>query len=157
MKLWPIATETRTYPANDLCGAGGAKNPGRWNDGGQAVVYCAPTLAMAVLETAAYINTNGLPLNRFVVCIDVPDAIWAKRRVVTASKLPATLRAIPAGVTSASLGSRWWMKNESAVLVVPSVIVSEKSVRLLNPCLVDHAKKSIKAIRAFDFDVLFRM
>ena len=49
MKLWRIATETLTYPANDLSGAGAAKNPGRWNDDGQGVVYCAPTLAMAVL------------------------------------------------------------------------------------------------------------
>lgn len=106
MKLWRIATETRTYPANDLSGAGAAKNPGRWHGNGQAVVCCAPTLAMAVLETAAHINTNGLPLNRFVVWIDLPDPIWAKRRVVTASKLPATWRAIPAGMTSVSLGSR---------------------------------------------------
>lgn len=156
MKLWRIATETRTYPANDLSGAGAAKNPGRWNNDGQAVVYCAPTLAMAVLETAAHINTNGLPLNRFVVCIDVPDSIWAKRRVVTTSKLPATWRAIPAGMTSVSLGSKWWIKNESAVLQVPSAIVPEESVCLLNSHHVDHAKVSIKVVRAFDFDVLFR-
>ena len=157
MKLWRIATETRTYPANNLSSAGAAKNSGRWNDDSQTVVYCAPTLAMAVLETAAHSTINGLPPNRFVVCIDVPDAIWAKRRVVPASKLPATRRAIPAGMTSVSLGSRWWLKNESAVLVVPSAIVPEESVCLLNSHHGDHAKISIKVVRAFDFDVLFRV
>ena len=157
MKLWRIATETRTYPASDLSGAGAAKNPGRWNNDGQAVVYCAPTLAMAVLETAAHINSNGLPLNRFVICIDVPDAIWTKRRVVMSNKLPDTWRAIPAGMTSVSLGSKWWIKSESAVLDVPSAIVPEESVCLLNSHHVDHAKISVKVVRAFDFDVLFRV
>ena len=156
MKLWRIATETRTYPANDLSGTGAAKNPGRWNDDGQAVVYCAPTLSMAVLETAAHVNTNSLPLNRFVVCIDVPEAIWAKRRVVIAAKLPATWRAIPAGMTSVSLGSKWWAKNESAVLQVPSSIVPEEAVCLINAHHADHSKISCKVVRAFDFDVLFR-
>ena len=157
MKLWRIATETRTYPADDLSGAGAAKNPGRWNNDGQAVVYCAPTLAMAVLETAAHVNASGLPLNRFVICIDLPQAVWAKRHVLSASKLPAAWRAIPAGMATVSLGSKWWIKNESAVLVVPSVIVPEESVCLLNPHHADHAKMSIKVIRAFDFDVLFRV
>ena len=157
MKLWRIATETRAYPASDLSGAGAAKNPGRWSDDGQVVVYCARILAMAVLETAAHINTNGLPLNRFVICIDVPDAIWSKRRLVTASKLPATWRAIPAGMTSVSLGSKWWMKHESAVLEVPSAIVPEESVCLLNSHHVDHGKIICKVARAFDFDALFRL
>ena len=53
MRLWRIAAETREYPATDLTGAGAAKNPGRWNDYKEPVVYCAPTIAIAVLETAA--------------------------------------------------------------------------------------------------------
>ena len=76
MNLWRIATETRAYAPNDLSGAGAAKNPGRWNAATESVVYCAPTLAMAVLETAAHIDDSGLPLNKFVVLIEVPDAVW---------------------------------------------------------------------------------
>ena len=52
-------------------------SPGRWNDEKQAVVYSAPTIAIAVLETAAHIDDAGLPLNRFLVEIDVPDDVWA--------------------------------------------------------------------------------
>ena len=156
MKLWRIATETRTYPASDLSGTGAAKNPGRWNDEGQAVVYCAAALAMAVLETAAHVPTSGLPLNRFVICIDIPEAIWAKRQVVTISKLPTAWRAIPAGMASVSVGSKWWTKSESALLEVPSVIVPEESVCLINSHHADHAKISCKVVRAFDFDTLFR-
>lgn len=111
---------------------------------------------MAVLETAAHINTNGLPLNRFVICIDVPEAIWAERRVVTISKLRTAWRAIPAGMASVSVGSKWWTKSESALLEVPSVIVPEESVCLINSRHADHAKISCKVVRAFDYDLLFR-
>ena len=53
MILWRIATETREYRAIDLSGAGAARDPGRWNAAREPVVYCAPTIAIAVLETAA--------------------------------------------------------------------------------------------------------
>ena len=61
MKLWRVAAETREYEATDITGAGAAKHPGRWNDYKEAVVYCAPTAAMAVLETAAHVDDSGLP------------------------------------------------------------------------------------------------
>ena len=75
MILWRIAAETRKYGADDLSGAGAAKSPGRWNDDGQPALYTAPTIAIAVLETAAHVDDSGLPLNRYLVQIDVPDAV----------------------------------------------------------------------------------
>ena len=52
MKLWRIAAETRQYAADDLSGAGAARHPGRWNDVGEPVLYTAPSISLAVLETA---------------------------------------------------------------------------------------------------------
>jgi len=60
--LWRIATETRSYRADDLSGAGAAISPGRWNDTGEPVLYTAPSIALAVLETAAHLDDAGLPL-----------------------------------------------------------------------------------------------
>ena len=85
--LWRIATETRDYKANDLSGGGAAKSPGRWNAPGQFVVYAAETLALAVLETTAHIDNAGLPLNRFVVQIQVPQALWEARAELKAAYL----------------------------------------------------------------------
>jgi RES domain-containing protein len=65
--LWRIAAESRNCPAADLSGACAAKYPGLWNGVGQPVIYAAPTIAMAVLETAANILDAGLPLNRFLL------------------------------------------------------------------------------------------
>jgi RES domain-containing protein len=72
VRLWRVAAETRIYPAIDLSGAGAAEHPGRWNDDKEPVVYCAPMIAMAVLETTAHVDDSGLPLNRFLAWISTP-------------------------------------------------------------------------------------
>lgn len=156
MKLWRIAAETRRYGADDLSGAGAALHPGRWNDDGQPVVYAAPTLAMAVLETAAHIDDAGLPLNRFVVQIDVPDRVWAARAVLEPATLPPGWAAIPAGRASVRAGAGWLRGAATAILQVPSVIVPEESVALLNPLHPDAKALAARVLRVFDYDRLFR-
>ncbi|MDR3451266.1 MAG: RES family NAD+ phosphorylase [Rhodoferax sp.] len=156
MRLWRIATETRTYRADDLSGRGAAAHPGRWNDDGQAVVYCAPSIAMAVLETAAHIDTTGLPLNRFLVAIDVPESAWAARTILTPATMPVAWRAIPAGSASVTAGSRWWAGGASAILEVPSAIVPEEPACVLNPNHAGAAAFTATVVRAFEYDLLFR-
>ena len=120
MILWRIAADTRVYGAGDLSGAGAAKNPGRWNDVGQPVLYTAPTIAIAVLETAAHIDDCGLPLNRYLVEITVPDTTWSAREILDTSKLDITWSAIPAGRGSVKPGADWIRGGTAALLVVPS-------------------------------------
>lgn len=156
MILWRIATETRTYPADDLSGGGAAKEPGRWNELGQAVLYAAPTIAIAVLETAAHINDAGMPLNKYLVRIEVPDTIWDVRENLNAATLPVTWAAIPAGVASAGIGSEWIKSLRSAILLVPSVIVPEERAALINPAHTDAAKLKATVVRLFEYNKLFR-
>ncbi len=156
MILWRISAETRRYRADDLTGAGAAKHPGRWNDEHEPVVYSAPTIAMAVLETAAHIDDAGLPLNRYLVRIDVPDSVWKAREVLDVSQLPVTWAAIPAGRASVQAGSDWLRGRADAILEVPSVIVPEETVTLINPLHPDAKKISATVVRVFDYDSLFR-
>lgn len=156
MILWRIATETRTYGADDLSGRGAATDPGRWNDPGQPVVYSAPTIAIAVLETAAHINDAGLPLNKYLVRIDIPDATWDARQALDVSALPATWAAIPAGMTSTVIGSDWIKSLRSAILLVPSVIVPEEMAALINPAHADAAKLKATVVRLLKYNKLFR-
>ena len=135
MVLWRIASETRRYGAADLSGAGVAAKPGRWNAVGEPVLYAAPTLALAVLETAAHIDDAGLPQNRFVVRIDVPDRIWRART---------------------TLGSRWLREGASAVLEVPSVIVPEESVVVINAAHPDTTRLKASVVRPFEYQRLYR-
>jgi RES domain-containing protein len=156
MKLWRIAAETRKYPADDLSGGGAASKPGRWNDDKEPVVYAAPTIAIAVLETAAYVDDAGLPLNRFLIEIDAPDGVWAQREEMDVSKLPPTWAAIPAGRASVKIGSDWLTSLRSPILMVPSVIVPEEWASLINPRHAEARKITAKVVRLFEYNRLFR-
>ena len=156
MNLWRIAAQTRRHAADDLSGAGAAANPGRWNDEGQPIVYAAPTIAMAVLETAAHVDAAGLPLNRFLVRIEVPDHAWAAREELGPADLPPAWAAIPAGMASVDVGARWLAALRSLVLLVPSVIVPEERVALVNPAHPAAAKVRARVLRLFEYDRLFR-
>ncbi len=156
MILWRIAAETRKYPAVDLSGAGAAISPGRWNSDTQPVLYTAQTISLAVLETAAHINSGGLPLNRFIIRIVVPDDVWILREEIDVAALSPTWCSIPAGQGSVNVGSQWLASLRSPLLLVPSVIVPEERVALINP--VHPMAKNISASieRAFEYDRLFR-
>jgi RES domain-containing protein len=154
--LWRIATETRDYKANDLSGAGSATSPGRWNAAGEHVVYAAPTLSLAVLETAAHLDSAGLPLNRFVVRIEVPADVFAMREEFDPATLDPAWNAIPAGRASAEAGSRWYRAGEAPILLAPSVIVPEERVAIVNARHPAASRIAATTVRRFSYTTLFR-
>jgi len=154
--LWRIAAETKDYSATDLSGSGSAKYPGRWNALGEYVVYAAPSIPLAVLETAAHIDSGGLPLNRFLVKISVPRKVWDARAKIDAAKIDPAWRAVPAGKASADIGSNWYKSARSALLLVPSVIVPEARAILINATHADAKLMKAETIRPFEFNKLFR-
>ena len=156
MKLWRIAAQTRQYTAEDLSGAGAAKSPGRWNHAGEAMVYSATAISLAVLETAAHIQDVGLPQNRYLLQINVPDSVWAMREEIDVALLPSTWAAIPAGSASASVGSAWLASLRSPILLVPSVVVPEERAALINPKHPASARITARVVRLFEYNRLFR-
>ena len=156
MKLWRIAAATRDYAAEDLSGGGAARYPGRWNRATEAIVYCSPTRAIAVLEAAAHVDDGGFPLNRFLVEIEVPAAVWSEREEIQVAGLPATWDAIPAGHASVDFGSKWLRSRRSPILLVPSVIVPEEWCGLINPQHPLAARIGATVSRQFDYNRLFR-
>ena len=156
MILWRIAADTRKYSADDLSGGGAAARPGRWNDDGQAALYTAPTIAMAVLETAAHVDDAGLPLNRYLVRLVVPDEVWTARETLDVAKLPVTWSAIPAGSASVRAGADWLRAASAPILVVPSVIVPEETATLVNPLHPLAKKITATIVRPFEYNRLFR-
>ncbi len=157
MILWRIAADTRKYGAHDLSGRGAAASPGRWNEDGQVALYTAPTIAIAVLETAAHVDDAGLPLNKYLVRLEVPDATWAAREVLDITTLPLTWSAIPAGRVSVKIGADWLRGGTAPILVVPSVIVPEEAATLVNPVHPLAAGITATIVRLFEYNRLFRM
>ncbi|MDR6854847.1 RES family NAD+ phosphorylase [Variovorax guangxiensis] len=70
--------------------------------------------------------------------------------------LAPTWSAIPAGATSAGIGSDWLKSLRSAILMVPSVIVPEERATLINPAHPDAVKVKAKVVRPFEHNKHFR-
>jgi len=130
-ELWRIAVEAPAYAADDLSGTGAKMTGGRWNSKGTPMVYCSSSIALATLETVHYLRGGGLPFNRYLVQIDIPDPVWNTREIL--HPLPGGWDAIPAGMSARSTGDGWVSAGKSALLVVPSVIVPDECNVLINP------------------------
>lgn len=159
VKVWRIAAAAREYAATDLSGQGSARSPGRWNEVGIPVVYCAENQALAILETVAHVPAAGLPQNRYLVAVDVPDRVWAEREVLERARADhevPTWDAIPAAGISATFGSTWAREGRSAVLCVPSVIVPDEFCVLLNPALVGAAGITAQVVGRIAYEPVLR-
>jgi RES domain-containing protein len=150
--LWRIGTDAPSYQADDLSGKGAEISGGRWNLAGVPVTYAAGSRALACLETLVHLNAGGLPLNRYLVEINVPDAIWAAARVESAASLPVGWDAMPASQTSLEFGTAWLAARSSALLVLPSAIVPEEANVLINPRHSDAAAVTARKVRKWTYD-----
>jgi len=151
--LWRIATDTQQWSADDLAGKGAASRGSRWNHPGEALTFAATSVSLAAWETRAHFGKRAgkLPWNRFLVRIDVPDAVWAARLALSR---PVTVGwdAIPEGLVSRELGSAWLSAGTSALLLVPSVIIGEEDNVLINPAHPDAALLTATKVRRFVYD-----
>ena len=151
--LWRIAVETPAYPASDLSGTGARITGGRWNSKGAPVVYCSTSIALATLETVHYLRGGGLPFNRYLVRIAIPDDVWNARQVF--DPCPGGWDAIPAGLSGKQAGDGWIAAGKSALLLVPSVIVPDECNVLLNPRHADAAAVTASTVRRWSYDPRF--
>jgi RES domain-containing protein len=150
--LWRIGCDAPEWEAHDLSGKGAEATGGRWNRKGRPVVYCASSISLAALETAVHLEADDLPLNRFVVCVEVPDEVWAARTVHGAASLPVGWTARPEGKVSLDIGDAWLAGGASALLQVPSVIVVEEDNVLVNPRHADARRLKARKVREWFFD-----
>lgn len=149
--LWRIATDSPHYTATDMSGKGAETTGGRWNRKGTAVVYTSQSAALACLETLLHLNAGGLPLNRYLIEIRVPIAIWAKRAIFD---MPNNIGwdAIPASKVSIDWGDDWVKSQSSLLAVVPSVIVPIEQNILINPRHADAQKLVTVKLSRWTYD-----
>lgn len=153
VRLWRIALEAPGYRADDLSGAGAKITGGRWNSAGTPLIYSATNIALAVIETVLHSRSGGLPFNRYLVGIDIPDDVWAARVVL--APLPGGWDAIASGMTSRTTGDNWAASNSSALLLVPSVSVPEEYNVLINPLHPATASIIATTIKRWNYEPRF--
>lgn len=156
VQLWRIGVDTPNYTADDLSGKGAAITGGRWNRPDHPVVYCASSIALAVLETVVHLGLQGLPLNRYLVRIDVPQDLWDARKRDTYATLAVGWDALPAGKLSLDAGDDWLRSNASLLYQVPSVVVPEEGNLLINPRHPDADRLVAAKLRRWQYDARLR-
>lgn len=150
--VWRIATDTPDYEADDLTGAGAKITGGRWNPKGAAMVYCAENISLAAMETLVHHHDTHLPLNRYLVRIDIPDDVWRSAESLDVRTAPVGWDALPAGRASINYGSTWLASRRSACLRVPSIVTPEESNVLLNPLHPDAGRIIATKLRKWLYD-----
>lgn len=150
--IWRIAADTPDYTSDDPSGEGAGRTGGRWNRKGLPVLYASETRALACLETLVHLKAASLPLNRYLVRIDIPDEVWAKAERQTRFTLSIGWDAEPAAKISIGIGSDWITSGRTCLLVVPSAIIPEENNILINPRHADHAWLTIEKERRWLYD-----
>src|ERR1017187_2980175 len=134
-----------------LDGEGARLAGGRWNSPGRAVVYMAGSVALAVLENLVHMSLQDFPVGYVCVAAVLPDSM----NIATEREL--RLRDDLRELSSQDLGDWWIDSKESAVLEVPSAVVADEHIYLLNPAHPDFARIVVDPPALFHFDPrLFR-
>jgi len=152
VSVWRIGADTPDYGAHDLSGKGAEKTGGRWNRKGTPIIYASVSRALACLETVVHISGgDALPLNRYLVQIKIPMALWGSRSGFDAAH-HVGWDAEPAGKVSIDWGTAWIQGKTTLLAEVPSVIVPEEHNILINPVHPEAAKLAAVKIRKWTYD-----
>lgn len=133
---------------NDLSGFGAANFPGRWNSKGTYMLYTAATASLALLENIVHIST--IPTESYCIAtIVLPED---KISNIDIAELPKGWNQYPAPEKLKHIGDDFIGKNEKLALRIPSAIMPEDFIFLINCRHPDFGKVEISAIREIEFD-----
>jgi RES domain-containing protein len=146
LSAWRL-TKTKLLPGA-WDGQGAKKSGGRWNSAGIAVVYTSGTLSLALVEVLVHIPSGILPAYS-AVRVDFDESMVT---AVERGELPANWRDHPPPPETRVIGDRWIADGNSAVLMVPSVVVPNEFNYVLNPLHPAFADIRIGDPMPFPFD-----
>jgi RES domain-containing protein len=122
----------------DLSGTGAALYGGRWNSKGSYIIYTAATASLALLETIVHMNT--MPQEGFCLLeIEIPENF----KLLTEKELPRNWADHPPPSLLRKIGDDFVKKQESLALKIPSAVLPEEFIFLINPTHPDFKKLRI--------------
>ena len=129
MIAWRV-TKRRHSSTERILDGEGAREGGRWNRPGLALVYASENSSLGILETLVHVSERYLPKSLVAVSIRIPEDAGIRR--VAAAELPKNWREIDSP-RCVALGSAWIESCSELVLRVPSAANSIEENILLNP------------------------
>ena len=150
IRAWRLVKERHAKTAFD--GEGARRFGGRWNSPGVAVVYVAENIALAVLETVVHADIDNLDAIHFVLIpVDIPQSVRIGH--MDKNNLPRGWQSYdPAPEELRGMGDEWVRQAREAVLAVPSVVVPQETIYILNPAHKDIKKLVIGKPLLFTLD-----
>jgi RES domain-containing protein len=124
--------------------------PGRWNSKGKFVIYTAGSRALACLENVVHRSGEGLNNNFKVMVIEIPSKV--KITEIRKKELPKGWYKYKSYSKCQKIGDTWIMDQETAVLKIPSSIISKEYNYLINTSHKDFRYIKLIEIENFDFD-----
>lgn len=136
------------WAGSAMNGAGARLAGGRWNSPGVPAVYLADSRALAALEVAVHAPREVLALEWRIIAVEVPDE-WIQ--AVEKRRLPLDWRNLPSSPGARRFGDAWLRSHATVALKLPSAVIPEEQVLLLNPL---HQEIRIKVSQpvVFHFD-----
>jgi RES domain-containing protein len=136
----------RKFVRTAFSGLGARLYGGRWNSVGTSMIYTAGSLSLAILEWRVHL-AQWPPPPLVVIEVEFDEAL-----VWTPARLPQQWKRFPPPRSVAALGDNWIKMQRSAVMRVPSAVVSREWNYLLNPNHRDFSKVIIGRPREFHPD-----
>jgi len=141
------------WTASAMSGEGARRWGGRWNPPGMAAVYLAESRALAALEILVHAQREAIHLEWNVIEVAVSDELVT---MTHPAELPADWQALPSSPGARRFGEAWLRQGKSVALSLPSVVVPEERVLLVDPLHPDFIKLRVSEPRMFRFDPRFQ-
>lgn len=125
-------------------------NPARWNSKDVKMIYTAQSRALACLENIVHRDSKGLQKNFRIMEIGIPDEIKIEK--IQETDLIADWKNFYKMPYTQQIGDDWINNSKTAVLQVPSVIVSGDFNYLINPAHKDFSSIKLLSAVPFEFD-----
>lgn len=146
MRVWRLTKQRHAK----LDGEGARIYGSRWNSLGKAVVYTASSLSLALLEQLVRIDPDEIPSDFVSIAIDIPETLAMTH--ISLNGFPQDWRNPEQLPWFRNQGDHWLDKQETAILKVPSVIVTDEMNVLLNPMHSDIKQIKVLESKPFAFD-----
>ncbi len=147
-RVWRICR--KPYVDNALDGIGGMYTSGRWHTKRNPIVYTSSSASLAALEVLVHVDPLTAPSDLRLLAIEIPDDL--PTTVLEPTMLPGDWSTVPAPASLQTLGVSWLTSGGSAVLSVPSAVITVERNLLLNPRHPEAQRIRIISTEAFTFD-----
>jgi len=129
-----------------LCPSGIAA---RWNPNDAKMIYTASSRALACLENLVHRGSVGLAAQFRTMVIEIPDRLAVA--TIENKELKTGWKSFENYPYTQALGEAWIKEAKTAILKVPSAIISEECNYLLNPSHKDFTKIELVRVEDFEF------